>query len=102
MMSRIWYILVWVLHRHYPPRQFVFYPLYRFFRRRLRIPMPVSNLAVWLTSATLHGLAAGLISPPAGLVFFVVFAFLGCLSTLVILIAKPRARRSVARRLRVR
>jgi len=102
MISRIWYILVLVLHRHYPPRQFVFYPLYKFFRRRLGIPMPVSNLAVWLTGATLHGLAAGLVSPPAGLVFFGIFAFLGCLSTLVILIAKPHACRTAQRHLRTR
>ena len=50
-MASIWKIVVLVLHRYYPPRIFVFYPLYRMFRRKAGLPMVLSSLAVWLVSA---------------------------------------------------
>lgn len=98
--QRIGYVLVLVLHRHYPPRVFVFYPLYKVLRRRLRIPMALSVLAVWLISAVLHGIPTAVIcGPPVGLAFFGIFASLGLLSAAVVLTTKGgRARHKGKRR----
>lgn len=98
ILRRCWSVVVWLLHRHYPPRLFVFYPLYRFLRRRLRLPMALANLTVWVVSAILHG---GLLvvcgSLPAGIVFGAVFLFLGVLSTGVVLAVKPTSRTVAAK-----
>jgi hypothetical protein len=39
----------------YPPVRYVFYPLYRFMRRGLRLPSAVAYLIVWIVSGALHG-----------------------------------------------
>jgi len=39
---------------YYPPQRYIFYPLYRYLRRHLRLPMAVSYLAVYLASAIIH------------------------------------------------
>ena len=91
-------VTVLVLHRHYPPRRFVFYPLYRFLRRRLRLPMAISNLLVWVASAILHGgllIACG--NVPAGIFFAAVFLLLGVTSTGVVLAVKPTSRTVAAK-----
>ena len=89
-MASIWRIIVLVLHRYYPPRVFVFYPLYRMFRRRMGLPMVLSSLAVWLVSAILHGgVLAAVGSPVAGAVSFSIFVLLGILASIVIICVKP-------------
>lgn len=51
--------------------------------------MALSVLAVWLISAVLHGVPAAMVGGPvAGLIFFGIFAGLGCLSAVVVLRTK--------------
>ena len=90
-MKMIWHIIYLCFYRYYPPRIWVFYPLYKFYRRRLGLPMPLSNLLVWITSAIFHGLVVGL-SGDVIVIFVVtgIFVFLGVLSTIVILFVKRR------------
>ena len=86
-------IIVYLLHDRYPPRLYVFLPLYRFFRRRLGIPMVIANLLVWLVSALLHGgVLLGTGNPIAALEFAMIFVGLGLLSSLVVLCSKRTAR----------
>lgn len=95
ILHRCWSAVVWVLHRHYPPRLFVFYPLYRFLRRRLRLTMALANLLVWAVSAILHGgflIVCG--SPSAGVAFAAIFLFLGVVSSGVVLAVSPVLHRS--------
>ncbi|MBN1124799.1 MAG: hypothetical protein JXA82_07320 [Sedimentisphaerales bacterium] len=81
------------LYRYYPPRIFIFYPLYKVLRRRIGFSMPVSNFLVWTISALLHGIPMALLgSPIAGIVCGVILFFLGLLSTIVILFKKPTRR----------
>lgn len=94
----MWRFIRLVLYEYYPPRVYVFFPLYRIFRRRWKIPMAASNLLVWVTSAVLHGgvlLVVG--SPHAGLLFASVFVGLGTLATAIILVTEPTASRVRAR-----
>ena len=93
-----WLRKIGKLYRWYPPRRWVFWPLYRHFRRTRRWSMPLSNLAVWAVSAALHVL----VCLPSGsvvacLVIGSVFLFLGFVSTLVVLLAKKPARVRAAR-----
>ena len=88
----MWRFIRLILYDHYPPRVYVFFPLYRVFRRRWKIPMAVSNLLVWTASAVLHGGVLSMVgSPHAGLVFASVFTGLGILATAIILVTKPTA-----------
>ena len=89
------------LHR-YPPKVYVFYPLYKWFRRRWGLPMAVSNLSVWVVSGVLHGAVLGSCgSPVAGMFFAVIFFALGVVSTIVVLRCK-RTSHEVLRAIRVR
>jgi hypothetical protein len=89
-LRNAWHIIYLVFHRYYPPRLLIFFPLYKIFRCRLRIPMALSNLLVWTTSAMLHG---GILACSgcayAALGFAAIFLCLGIISTFVILCAKP-------------
>ncbi|MFA4953368.1 MAG: hypothetical protein WC584_04040 [Candidatus Pacearchaeota archaeon] len=38
----------------YPPSKYVFYPLYKFYRKNIGLNMYISNFAVWASSAALH------------------------------------------------
>lgn len=94
MFSRIWHIIVLVLHRYYPPPIFVFYPLYKLLRRGLHLPMAFSNCGVYLISAALHGALLGLFAGETpGIICVVIFGFLAIVSTAVIVASKPRYRR---------
>ncbi len=87
--AAIWNLLRFVLYDHYPPRLFVFLPLYRLLRRRLRFPMAISNFLVWSVSAVLHSGALLLLGHPvAAAVFFLVFFVLGVVSTAVVRASK--------------
>ncbi len=73
----------------YPPHRYLFYPMYKFFRRKLRLPMWVSNLFVWLVSAVLHAMLFIFTGNLTGvLVMMCIFVSLGLLSTVAILIVK--------------
>lgn len=62
----------------YPPARFVFYPLYRFLRRGLRLPPAAVYLAVWIVSGVLHGaVLLGLGHPVAAGGFVLLFTGLG-------------------------
>ena len=90
-MIRVWALTRTLLSDYYPPKLFVFLPLYKLFRRRCKLPMPISNFFVWLISAVLHGglfLLTGSIG--TAVAFFAVFLFLGCLSTLAVVLGKRR------------
>ena len=92
MLRSIGKLTVLVLYRYYSPRLFVFYPLYKVLRRQLRLPMVVSNFLVWIVSAVLHGGVLMLTgSVRAGLVFAIIFLFLGLVSTSVIVTTKRGA-----------
>ncbi|MBZ0254649.1 hypothetical protein K8I31_01215 [bacterium] len=77
------------LYYYYPPRRYVFFPLYRFFRKRCRLWMWLSNLLVWWISAALHAL---IFIPfgdlAAAAIFGSIFIFLGLLSSVIILFSK--------------
>lgn len=38
----------------YPPSRYVFYPLYKFYRKKLGLNSYSANLATWSSSAVLH------------------------------------------------
>ena len=40
----------------YPPARYLFYPLYRWLRRRLHLPSTVAYFSVFLVSAILHAI----------------------------------------------
>ena len=92
-MRFAWRTILIVLHDYYPPRVFVFFPLYRCLRCRIGFPMALSNLCVWLASAVLHGgifAVAGNL-PPA-LFFFCLFVVLSILSTVAVIFGKRTSR----------
>ena len=88
-MQIAWRLAKCVLHDYYPPRIFLFSPLYRYLRRKLGLPMAISNFLVWFASSLLHSLPfwlSGRVWP--GVFFFGVFLGLGCLSTLALISTK--------------
>jgi len=83
----------------YPPVRYVFYPLYRRLRRRLRLPCAVAYLAVWLVSGIMHGalvLCAG--NPVPALLFALVFAALGLAGVGAITVKHRQRRQRAAHR----
>lgn len=96
----MWRFVQLVLHDYYPPRVFVFSPLFRFFRRRVGFSMAVSNLFVWFVSALLHSIPFWLTGNyQVGLFFLVLFLTLGGISTIVVLTTK-RTSKTVLKKLR--
>jgi len=78
-------------YRWYPPRRFLFYPLYKYLRRSLHLSMSVSNFATWTVSAVLHAailLPSGSYVPSA--VFGAVFLTLGLISSILVFFLKQR------------
>lgn len=71
------------ISQYYPPSKYVFYPLYKFYRRELGLNIYVSNLCTWASSAVLH---TALFIPSkdyiSGAIFGTFFLSLGILSTL--------------------
>lgn len=77
------------IYRWYPPRRWLFFPLYRFLRRRIRLGMAVSNMLVWTVSALLHaGVLAAFGAVVAGAAVGVVLFVLGAVSTVVVALVK--------------
>ena len=66
----------------YPPSKYLFYPLYKFYRRKIGLNMYVANFSTWVSSAALH---AALVVPNLGytkaVIFGGIFLGLGTLST---------------------
>ena len=78
----------------YPPNRYVFYPLYRYFRRTRRWSCILSYSSVWVANALLHGLVLTVLGGPAtGLLWIAVFLCLGAIGVLAI-VMKTRQRRS--------
>jgi membrane associated rhomboid family serine protease len=80
------------MFRHrYPPARYVCYPLYRYLRRRWRLPCVAAYFLVWLVSGVLHSavlLAFG--HPIAAGAFTLVFAGLGAAGAAAISIKNRR------------
>lgn len=77
------------IYRWYPPRRWLFFPLYRFLRRKTRWSMSLCSLMVWCISALLHaGAMAAFGSVVAAVVWGAVFLILGVISSAVILVVK--------------
>lgn len=83
------------IYRWYPPRRWLFFPLYRFLRRKIRLGMAVSNMLVWTVSALLHAaVLAAFGGVVAGAVIGIVLFVLGVICTLVVALVKsPRTGR---------
>ena len=66
----------------YPPSKYVFYPIYKFYRKKLGANMYVANFATWASSAALH---AAIFLPnedyKSAAIFGGIFLGLGTLST---------------------
>ena len=64
--------------KKYPPVRYVFYPLYRTLRKRVRLPRLIAYVMVWLISGFAHALVMMLFGHPGpGLVFAGIFLALG-------------------------
>ncbi|HIG30375.1 MAG TPA: hypothetical protein EYQ50_22280 [Verrucomicrobiales bacterium] len=60
--------------KRYPPDRYVFYPLYRYLRRGIRMPVVLAYLMVWSISAVLHAALMLMFGHPvAALVFALLF-----------------------------
>ena len=73
----------------YPPKRYVFYPLYRYLRLRRRWDICISYMAVWVVSGLLHGIIiAGFGHPVAGAAWALVFFLLGGVGTMLVYLKK--------------
>lgn len=43
------------MSKWYPPVKYVFYPLYKFYRKKIGLNTYAANFATWTSSAVLHG-----------------------------------------------
>jgi len=78
----------------YPPKRYLFYPLYRLLRHRWRFGMCVSYMTIHVVSALLHGLViAAFGHPVGGAVWAAVFLVLGGIGTAMVYFRKERRRR---------
>lgn len=78
--------------KSYLPARYVFYPLYRYFRRRARLPSTLAFFLVFLVSAILHALMMLAFGIPHGAIgFFILYLFLGIVGVVGIR-AKKRKR----------
>lgn len=89
VLKSIWAIIVLILHKYYPPRLFIFYPLYKRLRHRMKLPFLLSIFGVWFISAVLHsGLLLLFGLPVAAVFFFFIFCGLGLMCTVAAWIKK--------------
>lgn len=83
--------------KHYPPARYIFYPLYRHLRKRVRLPSTVAYFTVFAASAVLHAVLMLLFRfPVAALLFFILYVVLGLIG--VVAIIRKRGRRLRATR----
>ena len=77
------------MYRWYPPRRWVFFPLYRLLRRKAKWSMGVCNIAIWGVSALLHATVVAVFGHfIAAAALGAVFLTLGAISTVIIVLVK--------------
>lgn len=79
----------------YPPNRYIFYPLYRYFRRMRRWPCVLAYFTVWVANAFLHGSVLTLLGGPVvGLAWTAVSLVLGIVGVFAIIM---KARQRISR-----
>ena len=82
----------------YPPSKYVFYPLYKFYRKNMGLNMYISNLATWASSALFH---AAIFLPKENytkaVIFGGIFLGLGTLSTSFKLLEKKYSNKTIVK-----
>ena len=73
----------------YPPANYVFYPLYRHFRRKLRLSSALAYFLVFVSSALLHALLMLCFGhPKVALFFLLLYLALGLIGARTIVVKK--------------